>query len=61
MNNPEPPHRNVVIASLREGLGVEDIAVICECRAEQVRAIAAELRSAGIMQTIRFDPPRYAA
>lgn len=61
MIKPEPPHRNIVIASLRAGLGVEDIAVICECRAEQVRTIAAELRSSGIMQTIRFEPPRYAA
>ena len=61
MNQPQPPARNVVIASLREGLGVEDIAVICECRADQVRAIAAELRSAGIMRTIRFDQPRRVA
>lgn len=56
-----PPARDLVISCLREGLGVEDIAVICECCADQVRAIAAELRSAGIMETIRFDPPRCAA
>ncbi|MBF5078544.1 hypothetical protein F1642_05115 [Paracoccus sp. NBH48] len=61
MTAPAPPARNLVISCLREGLGVEDIAVICECHADQVRAIAAELRSAGIMQAIRFDPPRCAA
>lgn len=61
MNQPHLPARNLVIAGLQEGLGVEDIAVICEFRPDQVRAIAAELRSAGIMRTIRFDPPRRVA
>ena len=58
MTTPKPPSRNLVIASLREGLGVEDIAVICDCQPDQVRGIVTELLSAGVMQTIRFDPPR---
>lgn len=61
ISNPLPPSRDLVVSCLREGLGVEDIAVICECDADQVRTIADELRRAGVMQTMRFDPPRCAA
>ena len=40
------------------GWGVEDIAVICGCKPDQVREVVTELRRDGIIQNIRFDRPR---
>lgn len=41
-----------ILSGLRDGLGVEDIAVREEIPAKQVRAIVAELRREGILPSI---------
>lgn len=49
------PWKAAVIRDLREGYGVEDIALRMDCRVEAVRELVAELRKAGLLPRMYHD------